>query len=71
VPGPGIYDTVELLDKNLKSLNSKFRNGRSQRFGRGEERNDFEKSIIKKNVPGPGDCKFHLMKTTTRRRITM
>lgn len=39
VPGPGTYNTLELLDKNLKSQNSKFHNGRSQKFGLGDERN--------------------------------
>ena len=58
VPGPGTYDTLELLDKNLRSQNSKFGNGRSQKFGTGDERNEFDKKIKKYNNPGPGNCKL-------------
>jgi hypothetical protein len=32
VPGPGAYDTLELLDKNLKTSNSRIPNIKSAKF---------------------------------------
>lgn len=58
VPGPGTYQTLELIDKNLKSSISKFGNARSQKFSKEECRGDFERKIIKQNIPGPGHCIF-------------
>jgi len=41
VPGPGTYKTLELIDKNLKSNNSRFGNARSQKFSKAETRGEF------------------------------
>ena len=37
-------------------MNSKFHNGRSQKFSQNDGRNDFEKNLKKQNIPGPGQC---------------
>ena len=42
VPGPGNYETIELLDKNLKSLNSKFANVPTGKFSKNARKSDFE-----------------------------
>ena len=64
VPGPGAYKTLELLDKNCRSNLSKFESCRAGRFGKGEERGDFERDLRKKNIPGPGQCTFFLIQTS-------
>lgn len=69
VPGPGTYETLELLDKNLKSLNSKFHNGRSQRFSKCDNRNQFEHNLQKQNIPGPGQCTILSIQIQVRRKV--
>ena len=59
VPGPGNYQTLELLDKNMKSNNSRVQNVRSAKFSKSPRVSDLD-IAIKKNVPGPGQCKSNL-----------
>jgi hypothetical protein len=42
----------------MKSYNSKYASPKSGRFAKGEERNDFEKLILKQNIPSPSKCKL-------------
>jgi len=53
VPGPGAYKTLELLDNNLKSKISKFESCKSGKFGKGEERSEFDRMMKKQNYPSP------------------
>lgn len=60
VPGPGNYETLQLLDKNLKSSNSRVQNVYSSRFNKEKRESSFE-ATIKQNVPGPGQCNLPLI----------
>ena len=54
VPGPGNYDTIQLLNKDLKSINSKFQNVQTGRFPKCDRKSEFEEKLMK--APGPGQC---------------
>lgn len=71
VPGPGNYETLELLNKSLKSSNSRITNAKSVRFSKSKRESDFEAGI-KNKIPGPGNCTHWLTQMrrspTSRRR---